>query len=212
MVEEKYIHTKKILERLFTGVQFSWLSLSTHVSKGRAGAQAGGRDSMVMLMSANQKPLWLSILYLTWCLQMSLLCRRKVRKSGPQMKQRPSLQLVSRSQIKAILCKNKRRTSLITLEIQEPSFHQVFFQKENVFVTMIDTGLKRTEKTKKNLFIFGSLITCILVTNTLENFTNSYQYYLSRRKGYLISREIMLLKLYNQNYQSLLIYQTQCLQ
>lgn len=128
-----------------------------------------------MLMSANKKPLCPSIPYLTWCLQMNLLCRKKARKSGPQMMQRLSLQLVSRPQIKAILCKNNTRTSLITLEIQDPSLHQVFFfLKENVFVIMIDIGLKRTEETKKP-FIFGSLSTCIPVTNTLKNFTNSYR-------------------------------------
>lgn len=56
------------------------------MNKGRAGAGAGERESMVMLMSAI-KPLCPSILYLTRCLQMNLLCRRKVRKSGPEMKQ-----------------------------------------------------------------------------------------------------------------------------
>lgn len=166
---------------------------------------------MVMLMSANKKLLYPSILYLTRCLQMNLLCRKKARKSGPQMMQRLSLQLVSIPQIKAILCKNNMRTSLITLEIQDPSFHQYFFLKENVFVIMIDIGLKRTEETKKP-FIFGSLSTCIPVTNTLKNFTNSYRCITLEKKRVLNYRQIMPLKFYNQNYQSLLIYQNQCLQ
>lgn len=46
---------------------------------------------------------------------------------------------------------------------------------------MIDIGLKRTEETKKP-FIFGSLSTGIPVTNTLKNFTNSYQYITLEKK------------------------------